>query len=150
MINKTIEQLDSFINQASLFRRNPIPKSNLDWNIDKIVNKIKTKITKADLKLKESFRTNARKFAEVEEDTKYLIQDKNGNWKYTKDNSAALDEENNKALLIFQSTKIEFEEHIIDIKQIPNNLTFEMIEAFKGIVIPLDYELTFDIKEDGK
>ncbi len=114
-------------------------------------NLLRLKLKRDNKKLDRTFVDNKIKYASTDEHKNLIIESITKEveiYAYTTENRNKLETDNRIAIDNYEKIVIEFDPYIVPKKDVPKDLTVDQIEAFKGIVISEDYELTFEeIKE---
>lgn len=130
-----------FYLKALQYRGSRPVETKLDYAIDKTILILKRAITDngCEKNYAEIEGNNAIKFAEVDKATKVLLKDAKGGYCYTSKSANELRSANLEAQLERDNTLLTFTPYFAS--EIPDNLTVEYMEFFKGYVIKEDFEI---------
>lgn len=155
-VKKDYSSVSDFITAAELYRAKTdgrgrpvegtikIGETSMDHSIDKVMIRL-NRVIKAS-KIKEKLfdkcdNIRADNCMTIEKEGKVvLLKDANGKHLFSPDQEKIVNGLIREAIDLFNAIEIEFEPYMA--KSIPNNLTMEQVEAFKGFVIPEEYELS--------
>lgn len=144
-IDKTHLECVTFLSLARMYRTAPEIETKLDYAIDKMMTKTTKACTPSEEVYNETIEDLRTDYASV-----YPATDKkdyregnliieNGAFSYTPQKRKDLGNAIRAADKTLQATPISITPHIAT--KIPKNLSYEQVEAFRGFVLPEDYEL---------
>lgn len=155
-VKKDYSSVSEFIGSAELYRAKtdgrgrPVPgtikigETSIDHSIDKVLIRLKRAIKASKIKeklLDKCDDIRADNCMTIEKEGKVvLLKDADGKHLFSPEQEKIVNTLIREQVDLFNEKLIEFEPYMA--KSIPNNLTMEQVEAFKGFVIPQEYELS--------